>query len=151
MPKTLKFTIPGEPIPKARPRVLKSGHTYTPSRTKEYEEVVKLYCKDAISRTDCDPSAYDGLLKVRISQFYKIPKNASKIKRQQMVDGDIKPLKRPDIDNVTKAVLDSLNGIAYKDDSQVCELHAYKSYAEVPCVMVAIEYEKVNIGGTNGA
>ena len=33
---------------------------------------------------------------------------------------------RPDIDNLAKFVLDSLNGIAYKDDCQVVKLVVYK-------------------------
>lgn len=33
---------------------------------------------------------------------------------------------KPDIDNVLKAVLDALNGVAYKDDSQVVEVRVVK-------------------------
>ena len=35
-------------------------------------------------------------------------------------------LNSPDIDNLAKFVLDSLNGIAYKDDCQVVKLVVYK-------------------------
>lgn len=31
-----------------------------------------------------------------------------------------------DIDNATKALFDSLNGIVWKDDAQIVELHIYK-------------------------
>jgi len=37
-------------------------------------------------------------------------------------------LPRPDLDNTTKAVLDSLNGVAWEDDSQVQRLVVEKSY-----------------------
>lgn len=47
--------------------------------------------------------------------------------------------KKPDIDNVVKAVLDALNGVAYRDDTQVIELHVRKSYSEKPRVEVCIE------------
>lgn len=56
-----------------------------------------------------------------------------------MLDGKILPAKKPDIDNVVKAVLDALNGVAYRDDTQVVELHVRKSYSEKPRVEVSIE------------
>ena len=33
--------VPGEPVPKARPRMTRSGHVYTPKRTADYEAAVK--------------------------------------------------------------------------------------------------------------
>lgn len=43
---------------------------------------------------------------------------------------DIKTLcqKKPDVDNLAKIVLDSLNKIAYDDDAQVCRLLVEKRY-----------------------
>jgi crossover junction endodeoxyribonuclease RusA len=46
---------------------------------------------------------------------------------------------RPDIDKLTRAVLDALTGVAWGDDSQVASLHATKRYAalhEVPGVSI---------------
>jgi crossover junction endodeoxyribonuclease RusA len=37
-----------------------------------------------------------------------------------------RPAKRGDVDGRLKGLLDALNGIAYQDDSQVVELHAYR-------------------------
>ena len=37
-----------------------------------------------------------------------------------------RPAKRGDIDNASKALLDSLNGIAWNDDSQIIEMHLYR-------------------------
>lgn len=37
-----------------------------------------------------------------------------------------RPAKRGDIDGYFKAAFDSLNGIAWEDDAQVVELHAYR-------------------------
>ena len=49
---------------------------------------------------------------------------------------------RPDNDNLAKGVLDALNGLLFKDDSQVCELVVRKWHAgkdEQPHVMIEIQ------------
>ena len=46
--------------------------------------------------------------------------------------GEIKHIKKPDLDNMAKAVLDALNGLAYIDDSQIYSLTLYKTYSEQP-------------------
>lgn len=48
------------------------------------------------------------------------------------------------MDNVQKVVLDALNGVAYKDDARVVDLHGYKRYSITPGLLVEIE----EIGGT---
>ena len=50
------------------------------------------------------------------------------------------PLKKPDIDNCIKVILDSLNGIAYKDDSQVVSLKIEKYYADKPSLIACIRF-----------
>jgi Holliday junction resolvase RusA-like endonuclease len=44
----------------------------------------------------------------------------------------MRPLTRPDIDNYCKAPLDALNGIVWRDDSQVVELTVSKFYSSRP-------------------
>ena len=56
-----------------------------------------------------------------------------------MRDGLLRPTTKPDIDNVIKAVLDGLNGVAYADDSQVVALSASKCYSDDPRVVVIVE------------
>lgn len=56
-----------------------------------------------------------------------------------MLEGVIRPTKKPDIDNVCKIVLDSLNGIAYHDDTQVVDCQVRKFYSENPRVVVTIQ------------
>ena len=43
---------------------------------------------------------------------------------------DLRPDKKPDMDNILKAVLDALNKVAYEDDKQVVELIGRKYYTE---------------------
>ncbi|HHL2031183.1 RusA family crossover junction endodeoxyribonuclease [Clostridium perfringens] len=57
-------------------------------------------------------------------------KSYSKKRVQAIRDGLEKPTKKPDADNIAKIILDSLNGIAYKDDSQIIELMVVKRHTE---------------------
>ncbi len=59
-----------------------------------------------------------------------------------MVLGEISPMKKPDLDNIAKIILDSLNQIAFKDDSQVTSLRVEKVYSERPCVEVRLAMEE---------
>ena len=58
-----------------------------------------------------------------------IPSSFSKKKKEQALDGEIRPTKKPDVDNVLKAVMDALNGVWYLDDKQVVVGSVCKEYA----------------------
>ena len=122
MKKTTIF-FPFEPVPKGRPRFTRAGHAYTPKTTLDYEKKLREYYQ---SQTD---DFYDGAIKVRLEFNMPIPKSTSKKNRELMMIGVIKHTKKPDSDNMTKAVTDSVNGIAYADDSQITQLHVIKKYA----------------------
>ena len=72
---------------------------------------------------------------MRIDFFFKIPKSWTKKQKAEAKWH----IKKPDIDNLQKAVKDALNGIAYRDDSQVCKVMALKQYAESDGVLIEIE------------
>lgn len=130
------FEIPGEPKGKARPRVTKGGIAYTPKQTTSYENWVKQCYLDNYEQTDSKAE-----ISVHITCFFAPPKSVSKKKKQMMLDHQINVTKKPDCDNIAKIVLDSLNGIAYHDDSQVVNLHVNKRYTELPYVHVEIYYD----------
>lgn len=58
-----------------------------------------------------------------------------------MLAGQIRPTVKPDCDNVSKIILDALNGVAFKDDSQVVGLWVEKWYVpeSESCVIVTIK------------
>ena len=56
-----------------------------------------------------------------------------------MRNGDLMPAKKPDIDNIAKAVLDALNSVAYRDDTQIVELQIRKQYSEKPRLEICME------------
>lgn len=137
-PMFLSFTVPGEPVGKARPRMTRSGHTYTPEKTVSYENLVKLCFKAKYP----DEKPAESTVQMVITAYYGIAKSASNKKRQLMADGKIRPIKKPDADNIIKAVADALNGIAYKDDSQIVNVTIAKWYSDTPRVEVAIFREE---------
>jgi crossover junction endodeoxyribonuclease RusA len=94
------LTIPGNPIPKARPRVV-DGRAFTPSRTKEYEALVREYARVAWGNREpwAGPVALTML-------FFRATAH------------------RADLDNLVKAVTDALQGVVYDNDAQVAILHA---------------------------
>lgn len=107
-----KFTILGQPVAKGRPKVTKWG-TYTPEKTVNYENLVKWSYIEAHSKED----VLESDLSIDITFYFQIPKSTSKKNKILMNDGDIRPSKKPDIDNCIKSITDALNTIAYKDDS----------------------------------
>lgn len=134
----LKFIIPGEPQGKGRPRFSsKTGTAYTPSKTKNYETLVQTQYRRQLGNARFP----DGVpLEMRIKAYCAIPKSASKVKGQKMLSGQIRPVKKPDWDNIGKIVADSLNGIAYKDDSQIVDGQVKKFFSLDPRVEVTIIY-----------
>lgn len=128
------FCVLGEPKGKARARVTRFG-TYTPEATIMYENLVKTeyrrQCAD-YRFSDNQP------LSLKVTAEFGIPSGTSKTKRAHMMNGSIRPIKRPDWDNIGKIVSDALNKVAYRDDSQVVECLVSKHYSDHPKVSVTI-------------
>ncbi|MEI3450518.1 MAG: RusA family crossover junction endodeoxyribonuclease [Blautia massiliensis (ex Durand et al. 2017)] len=47
-----------------------------------------------------------------------------------MLANEIIPTKKPDMDNVVKIIADSLNQVAYRDDTQIEDCQCRKFYSE---------------------
>lgn len=134
MDKQIDFVIPSPPKGKARARTLKNGITYTPKETVQYENLVKICCRESIGHQK--PYLYPVHMEIRA--HFPIPKSSSNKRQQMMLSGEILPATKPDADNIAKSVCDALNGIAYRDDSQIVVLHVSKYYSDQPRVEVII-------------
>lgn len=93
----VSVVVPGNPIPKARARVM-DGYTYTPKRTRDYEQLVRYTVKQQYPDLVADDSEYA----IRLV-FY----------RQTNV--------RADWDNLAKEIADSLTGLIWLDDNQIVD------------------------------
>lgn len=136
----MDFIVDCKPQGKARPRFSrKSGVVYTPKKTAKYEKAIAKAYIDSGGK--CIPA--DCYVSVSVCAFFPIPKSYSKAKRQACIDRDLRPDKKPDMDNIIKSVLDALNGVAYEDDKQVVEVIGRKYYTESDgFLFVSVEEKK---------
>lgn len=139
--KRVYFRVPGKPQGKARAGTFYSTSagkhmSMTPETTVLYENFIKdQYLQQA-----------DGLyleqgipVSIRVVAKFLPPKSVSKKNRAEMLCGSIKPLKKPDMDNIVKVVADALNGVAYHDDTQIVSVSAKKIYAASEGLDVIVE------------
>lgn len=130
------FIVPGEVRGKMRPKASSfGGHAkvYTPSKQIEYENWVRLCYQEAYP----DAKPMEGPLYAIVKVNMRVPKSASKKKRQEMLDAKIYPTKKPDLDNCIKQ-LDALNGVAFADDSQIIYIDAAKRYMEEDSMCITL-------------
>lgn len=129
----IKVTVPAPPFGKERPRVCK-GIAYSPQKTRDYEKLVRQCYLSSGGKIEM----FKGPVAIIIYAVFGIPKSTPKSKRQEMLEGKIRPTKRPDWDNIGKIVCDALNGYAYHDDSQIVYAVVRKEYGQIPKVIVNI-------------
>jgi Holliday junction resolvase RusA-like endonuclease len=133
------FTVP-QVSGKGRPRFARKGtfvKTYTDAKTLTYEKSIQTYAKKAMGSTSPLKGAVAAYLHIGIP----IPPSYSKTRQKACIEGIERPTKKPDIDNIVKAVLDGMNGIVYLDDKQVVDLHLTKVYSETEGVDILIKGE----------
>lgn len=117
---TCHFTVPGRPVPKARPRITRRG-TYTPSCTVEYENRVR------ISWMESGAPKIPENTPIRVCVFAWIPLPMSMSQKKRIaLDGTPHTGHRADIDNIVKSVCDALNGYAYPDDCAIWRIEGKK-------------------------
>ena len=133
----ISFTIPGNPVAQGRPRAARRGNRimmYDPKPSKDYKKHVAKIAKEYAPEKPTEAA-----LGVQMKIYREIPKSTTKKDRKLINEGLKRPVVRPDTDNYTKAILDALNGIIYKDDSQIVDLKASKYYSDNPRVEIKIE------------
>lgn len=138
----LSFTAHVSPCGKDRPRFsMGSGfpRVYTSEKTRRFETIFSDVAHGAMMRAGHMPT-YDAV-RLRIVAYFPVPQSYSKKKRGECIAGLIKPMMKPDIDNVVKAALDAMNGVVYDDDKQVFELLVTKRYTECCEGYIDVEVE----------
>ena len=123
----IELHIPMKAVGKARARIVNKGgrtFSYTPKRTADAEKVIAAYAKAQ------GVKPLDGPISITMEFVFEPPESWSKKRKESALRQELLPAKKPDLDNLVKLCTDSLNGIAYLDDSQIVRLDATKRYGE---------------------
>jgi Holliday junction resolvase RusA-like endonuclease len=129
--------VEGNPVGKGRPKFARRGNfvsTYTPTKTRDYETLIKEAAQKAMGSTEL----LETPVTVAIYITVPIPQSYSKKRIEACLKGSERPIKKPDIDNIAKCFLDAMNEIVYKDDTQVLTLHITKVYGTIGMVEVMV-------------
>jgi Holliday junction resolvase RusA-like endonuclease len=146
----IEFFVPGQPVAKARARtapiyrrdgsvvmaangrVVMSSHT--PEKTVQYENRVAAAAHEAMAGI----APWTLPVAVDIEIGLEVPASWSEKKRRACYAQLIGATKKPDMDNIEKAVIDGMNAIVFDDDCRVVQKSTVKQYAATPGVVVKV-------------
>ena len=137
----LFFVVEAEPVPQGRRRFASVGgrfvHAYDPPESVKYKNLLKWHIR-SFQQKYPNVGMLQNNIFLELKIFRSIPKAFSKKKRQEIREGKLYPVTKPDTDNYVKTVLDAANEIAFKDDSAVIGILARKYYSDIPRIEVAL-------------
>lgn len=135
----IKMTLHMAPVAKGRPKFSNRGgfvRAYTPAKTRKAESDIRAQALPHAPMFPLGKYAY-----VVLTFFMPIPKSMLKRELPQALDENMVHTKKPDLDNLEKAVLDALNEVFWRDDSIICSVTKRKFYSGNPRIEVSIQGE----------
>jgi Holliday junction resolvase RusA-like endonuclease len=137
----MEIVVFGEPVPQGRPKFVRIGnhvHTYDPEKSRSYKQLVRFWVTQHLKKID-GFNPYENALCVDLTFYLGIPTSWTKKRKLEASQGQIRPTKKPDTDNLVKCVTDSCNGLLWVDDSIITDLTARKRYtSELARVVIKI-------------
>lgn len=143
-PQVIAFAVPGVPIAQPRIKATSIGgyaRVYTPKTADAYKASIAKAFIDTVKRDRIDEWS-PRICAVSMEIQFIMPRPKSMIWRSRPMP-QVPHTKRPDGDNLAKAVLDSLLGLAWVDDAQVYDLTIKKfisSGSDHPRTLITICY-----------
>lgn len=138
MSDAIQFTVPGEPVAKGRARASSvQGHIrmHTPQKTVNYESMVAWVAQQAMA----GKTPLTGPVMLSVYAVFQPPKSWSKKLQKLNLETPQFVVKKPDFDNLLKALCDGMNGVVWVDDSQVAAIgQCRKVYGDRPRVEVTV-------------
>ena len=108
-------------------------HNYPDPETEKYEEVLR----EAAGLFMRGKAPTERPVALLVHAFREVPSSWSKRDTRAALRGAILPVSKPDADNYGK-IVDALNGIVWRDDSQVCDSRVIKRYADSPALRIEV-------------
>ena len=135
----IRLVIDLPAAPKERARVVSNSAngmvvSYTPAKTRRFSALVR----GVASRVMAGAAPISGPVGMEITFLFRPPKSWPLWRRAAAIDGVLAPTARPDMDNLDKALLDALNGVAFDDDALISRHGAEKRFAEQDAIVVRI-------------
>lgn len=115
------------PTAKGRPRLGKGGNAYTPAKTRMAEREIRCLLIAEINKADIKIT--EKPVYVKMAFHYPYPRKMSQHDKLLADLGMFYKVTRPDLDNLEKLILDSMNGLIFYDDNQVVKLSSEKIYS----------------------
>jgi Holliday junction resolvase RusA-like endonuclease len=129
--------LAGEPQGKGRARAFRRGNHighYTPEKTRTYEGMIRTAAMESLG----NKAPFEDPVEFVMRAVFPVPASWSGKKRDRALLGELKPGKKPDLDNIAKAWNDALNGVVYRDDSLICRMTLDKRYGPQALVVVTV-------------
>jgi Holliday junction resolvase RusA-like endonuclease len=124
----IRVTIPGEPVAQGRGRIVKVGgfsRIADPKKSRDWKATAQIHMLEARERWKV-PEPLTVPLEVHIAAFWICPKSSERKMKPRPQEWRAK---KPDIDNIIKAVLDAGNGVLWQDDNLVVRVIGEKFQA----------------------
>ena len=124
----IKLNFEIKPMAKQSFRTTRSGQKYLDPSVIKYRKAIRNMAILQMQKQKAEK--IEGAVNMNIIYAFRRPQSLSKKERNEIDNGKIVPkTTKPDIDNLTKAILDALNGIAWKDDAQVAQINIQKIWS----------------------
>lgn len=130
--KIIRIQIAIEPVPKGRPRTTVQGGrvwTFTPAKTKKAQDFIRERLQRHLGKQ------FGAYVPVMMTTTFYRTKSKYLPRRETM------PVRKPDLDNFNKLLLDAINGILVADDAQITTNHTRKRWTDKPYPYVVVRME----------
>lgn len=119
----ISIFVSGIAAAQGRPRFRRAGNfvqAYDPAKSKSWKESVRWQAIESQQKEQWE--MLDGAIEASIVFLLLRPKTLpKKVKRH---------IKKPDVENLVKGIFDALEGIAYRNDSQIFRMTVEKHYED---------------------
>ena len=137
-------TYIGKVQPQQRPRhrvvTAKNGRvfaqTYEARESRDFKATLHYLAQKELEESG--QFMIEGACSIHVSVRVPIPKSLSAVKKKNIAEGHVRPERKPDVDNILKAVMDALTGVLYSDDKLVVYASVEKAYGPQEGVTVYV-------------